>query len=290
MKQYVFLGTIIAVFLFAGAFLPLPVSAQQEVEVNLVGHWSYAVDPSRPGRVELIAHTSTDHEFHALSGDDVLNSSTVFSPDSYTLDLPNLTNCATSTTYSSPQLYSLTGINKKTISGWIGNGKTYAISIPKPCSYESYVEARAIIGTSSTLPPSQEKSYTVWMVLHYTVSSIAQASLKGSSYSYGLDFLPGITHPSHKGVSIVLYGKGVEDFDCDSHSANAFDTTAKDLWGQTNLHRIFPELYSTGIAHGEQTHRYNRACATKEPDMSNPLAGRTDCHAPQFDINHAVVP
>jgi hypothetical protein len=52
-------------------------------------------------------------------------------------------------------------------------------------------------------------------------------------------------------------GMGVEDPICDQHSANSSDEVVKIFWGQTNLNRVFPELYNSGARPREQAHRYN---------------------------------
>ena len=276
-RQSVGLPIMIAAVLLPTVLLMPRSFAQVEVEINVAGPWSYSPDPDphHSGRIELIAPMSPDHVLRVLSGDDVQSSANISVPPagSYTLDVPNLTTCSTSTTIA-PSLYPLSGIAMSTISGQISSGNTFAISLPKPCSYESYVEARAVIG-NPPLSPSQEKSFAVWMVLHYTVSAVAPTSLQGSS-SYGLTFSASTMHPpGHIGASIVLYNiSSGEDFQCDRHSADAFDETANTLWNQSGINRWFPELYNVGgMAAGDQSHRYNGACSTAKP--------RRTCSSPQ---------
>jgi hypothetical protein len=125
-----------------------------------------------------------------------------------------------------------------------------------------------------------EKSYTTWMVLHYTLTGAATStSLQnkaddGTVYSDTLMFLPS-TAPPTPAISIVLYNNslGAEDEVCDQHSADAFDAIVKTFWGQSGLYRSFPELYyETGIWPLQQTHRYNGSCATRITSASMNMA------------------
>jgi len=251
----------------------------QDVEIDVAGPWSYVPDGNR---VMLVAPDSANHEVDVFSGGDVQNVSGALQPHKghYQLEVPTFdhANCPSSPIPMSSGPYPLK-IDPQTLKTIITAKNVYTISLPKPCSYESYAESRAKVDTTSVSETTPEKSYTTWMVLHYKVSA---ASLRtfvkgtandGTTYDNGtanndLLFSASTAHPPSTAalaISLVLYNvsMGFEDPVCDQHSADSFDDEIKTLWGQTNLNRLFPELFDTGARPREQSHRYNYTKCTQ---------------------------
>jgi hypothetical protein len=271
MKRHVcYLPVFTVVLMFIIGFFPSRLLAQKEVEIEVAGPWGYVTDPDNPERVVVIAPRSRDHEFGIFSGGNVPNYTSVntIKPSFglYKLDVAGFDPKTCSKPAPPPTLYSV-AVSAQTVKAALSaTGNRYAISLPKPCSYESYVEARTKIDTSSITSTTQEKSYTTWMILHFTVPSTSQqAVLNGSSddgstryNNQPVGFIANVPSGA-MAVSMVLYNTGgSEDYLCDAHSAEFFDQAANDLWGQRTLARIFPEIYDVGAPlAGEQTHRYN---------------------------------
>jgi hypothetical protein len=302
---------VTTVVLLTAALLPSRALAQptKEVEIEVAGPWSYVPDPSDGKRVLIIAPVG-DHGLSLLEGGDVTDYESAKikpGPGRFQLDVQgfNSGNCKSST--SSPHPYELPSVPDSAIKSALNlSGKRYAVSLPKPCFYESYEEARVIVDTKAIVDKSKEASYTTWMVLHYTVQDTSKNSVLNGQSDDGNDVyknralvLTADAHPSALAVSIILFrDRDLEDYKCDQHSADFFDEVMSTLWGQ-NLHRLFPELRNGGpLLHGQQTARYNYDCvqtqATKavahHTGTKSASPGRTDCHMMQVDLNHTIVP
>ena len=252
-----------------------PLSAQAPVtaEIDVAGPWSFATDPNDETRVVIIAPNLALHTVGILSGGDVGIFTGAFKPSagSYTLQIPNFDHmkCQTATPpplSSGPYRVSVLPTTVKTA---LGLASVFAISLPMPCSYESYVEARAKIDTNAITAGTPEGSYSTWLVLHYVLPN--PPSPTSVVNSAGAIVIPKIafnsspsTHPSTSSyaISLVLFDDGSmsEDSVCDQHSADTFDGVVKGLWGQSSLYRLFPELYMPSPSltdPQEQTHRYH---------------------------------
>lgn len=306
-----------AVLLIATVLAPaLEAQTYKDVEVEIAGPWGYV--PDKPGvpRVFVIAPSSTDHKLAIFPGGDATdyaNSSTGPHPGSYNLILPDFdpTKCPPANKMSLP-LHPVK-VNDTSL-GLGAKDARYLISLPIPCSYESYVEARAKIDTNAIHDTTPEKSYTIWMIFHYWVPTTSQtAFLDGDSddkitkYSnYSLPLVNSSNPSTAQAASIVLYNThGQEQHSCDQHSAEFFDLATKQLWNKP-FNRLFPELHYGGpLRPGVQTHRYNdKTCAQLSSDHGlameskkdshpddlpdNKYPGRADCHAPQLNINAAL--
>lgn len=298
-----------------------------DVEVEIAGPWSYVVDPSDVQRIVVIAPHS-GHSADVFSGQDVSQYET---PGDHPLELGlhrlefTPAPCGAHQS-SSAKLLPLTVQDSDVKSAIAAKGSRYAISLPKPCYYESYVEARSIISRTTIVPPTSEARYTTWMILHYKVSGSAPSPATlverpdvGSQSSSSVDFLSN-ANSTEKAISIVIYLDERPKRICDQQSADVFDQT-QDLLKLQHLNRLFPEL-DFNMQHPQQTARYNSTCsqtlaesrqvseeAAAHTAKSKPLVmhknkgekaprttvcpefhapGRADCHAPQINVNGAV--
>jgi hypothetical protein len=236
-------------------------NAQQliEVEIEVVGPWSIAPDPrpsTGPPRLLLIAPTTltTGHKVDVYSGGDAYkNNKKDVTAGSYGLDFSfDPRNCKGN---PHPNLLPLMDV-KVTSAGIIdaimNPNQRYAISLPKPCSFDTYLDARSIVSSSAITDPSGEQRYTTWLKFHYTVStSISSVVFSGNSDANGMNPLPqpipftnnASIPPKSEAITIVLYDEtDPEDYDCDSYSAMFFDASVVGLWKQPGKFRLFPEL------------------------------------------------
>jgi hypothetical protein len=160
------------------------------------------------------------------------------------------------------------------------SGARYAISLPKPCFYESYAEAKAKTDNAHITYETPEASYTIWMVLHYKVklngNQVAPAVLKeipdnGQSANSNIDFTSNIGSKTTNAISIVMYLDDDPDRDCDQPSADVFDA-AQQLWKLKPGSRLFPQLDFVGQ---QQIARYNYNCSQALVKAHRPEAKST---------------
>lgn len=259
--------TLLLVALFA------PFSeAQKEVEIEIAGPWEYVPD-AKPENI-IIFSPASDHSMIAFnSGDanDTANSAlhpVIVKPGIHQLTLDfDPKDCAK--THPAPPLDKLYPVKSDpaTITNVVENnnkGKRFALLLPRPCYYESYLDVRAKIDTAALSLGSKEKNYTTWMVFHYTVKNdvttahlmLKNDSTPGVTTPWDLTFSKSSYPPTTYAVSIDMYfsGQAKEDYTCDKHSANFFDAAlGPTFWNVNNVYRLFPELDHTG----KQTNRYN---------------------------------
>jgi hypothetical protein len=262
---------VAGLFMTAAVLFTVPLVAQ-EVEIEVAGPWSYLTDSSMPNRIILVAPNLKEHEFHALSGSDAFPPSgdKPITTGPYMLNLTgsDKMNCPANPPPMGSKPYQLSVTDRRVLSDAVqAKSGGYAVSLPKPCSLESYVDYRAKIDVNRIKTGTPEVSYTTWMVLHYTLpaapTSAALQDSTGAISVASLFFQPSTQHPTETpAISFVLYNPVLaQDPTCDLHSAATFDAIVSGLWGITNLYREFPELYDEWAAgYLEQTHRYSATC------------------------------
>jgi hypothetical protein len=260
--------------LLVAFFVPFS-AAQKEVEIEIAGPWEYVPDYTTPGNI-IVFSPASYHSMIAFDGGDVNDTTNgalhpvIAKPGIHQLTLAfDPKDCANVPPPPAPPLDKLYPVKSDpaTIKNVVENnnkGKRFALSLPRPCYYESYLDARAKIDTKAILLGSQEKSYTTWMVFHYTVKDdvttahlmLKDDSTPGMSTPWDLTFSKSSYPPTTYAVSIDMYfsGPAMEDYTCDKHSANFFDIAlGQTFWNVNNVYRLFPELDHTG----KQTNRYN---------------------------------
>jgi hypothetical protein len=288
--------------------------AQINVEIELAGPWSYMQDPNDANRVMVIAPDS-GHTMTVFPGENAFNyfgaNNTDLAVGQHKLDFATGgTTCDSNT--SSFFLYPVNVVGGPDFT----NVPSYAISLPKPCYYESMVTSRFEYNGLRKLSASdQESSFTTWMTLHYKVASTTtRAKLEnGALIAFGSN-----SGTNKQAISIILYHdlNTPADQECDSHSRYAFYLT-ENLWKATHVYRVFPKLSDSGFDNRqqpqpgaydydncEQIHNPAPANMTDHPKSTKPSdrskgkrpadpmhatsPGRADCHAPQFNINGFV--
>jgi hypothetical protein len=232
--------------------------AQADVEIEVVGPWDYVSDSGN--RIMLIAPNS-NHDVALFTGEDsnLYGSSSDIKPKPglhrLDLDLADCGNPAAST----DQLYPLKLSAQAVANALNAKTKRYGFSLPKPCYYETYQDARAKIADALPLPAKDDR-FTTWMVLHYRVNTLSATLAlnpdNGVTSSKPLPFGSN-TGSSTKAISIIMEMNAGKDYICDRYSAQSVDD-AKTLWGVQTLYRQFPVI----DAHTEQqTARYSSTCS-----------------------------
>jgi hypothetical protein len=305
--------TLATFLLIATALLP-PLGAQttREVEIDIAGPWAYLPDIlGNDSKYIMVVAPSMSHIMSIIPEGDANhynNSSSKpiqLSDGLYHLDFvskcgsdrpPGVANLNNLMVGADPKLYPVkvagpADLSAKLVTPKEGQGR-YALRIPKPCYYESYVESSLKFGPT---PDSKtaESTYTTWMVLHYTISVDQKATLSGTSDNHHaihkqLSFKQSRprSRTSLPGIAIALFMHASSTPSCDLESKEAYGYAA-DFWGFTASPSLFPEVTSTG----EQSRRYNYDQSKCPATGHTPFVpGRTDCHAPQMDINNTVIP
>jgi hypothetical protein len=251
---------ILLVFLGIGSVKNAVAQNLRQVEIEVAGPWDYVVDPSDSNRIIVIT-PSINHDMDVLAGGNANAFARALDPGVYSLKF-QLANCAVHGPVSAARLLDVTtDASPNAVSNALGaTGKRFAVSLPRPCYYETYLDSYAKVSTNPIDFRTQEASYTIWMSLHYTVQDTTTAIFDGNSDSSGpikaesLMFANSPWPPTANAISLVAYyGNAGENYGCDQHSADHFDAALVSLWGQKALYRLFPELDATG----KQTHRYN---------------------------------
>ena len=304
----------IALVLALLAIFALPSHAQtKEVEIEVAGPWTYAPHPDDPAQILLISPFAAAHKVDVFSGGDAYLYGKDATPGSYSLVFA--TACSGNAQSILKSKYIDFTVDAGQIKQVVGTqGRRYAISLPKPCYFETYLPARAILSQQPINPPQGEANYVVWMKLHYTVANgVTAAKFTGkpdngqpSQVPQSISFAKSAKPPKAEAISIVLYDMSLlEDYDCDSYSAHFFDVVAA-LWGQQGWYRLFPELNSNH----DQTEPYNATCSQQRKSSSAAMnkdgamkstknklthlqqhprtAGRADCHSTQVSLNGTV--
>jgi hypothetical protein len=294
------------------AMTPKSVSAQTDVEIEVAGPWSYAPDPSDSNRVIVVA-PNLGHMMAIFTGDDAFNYPTKTLPlGPHRLDF---TTACGSSTGSSYFLYPVSNVDPTLISAVAKSTSVYSVSIPKPCSYETYMESVfKYNGVRPTTTADPERSFTTWMILHYKVGSATTgASLdQPSGAPPNVTFGSNTTGSTKKAISVIVYQNTAPHTACDPESAAAFDANL-DIWKQPHVYRAFPELVDMPVQNSNQQEPgvYNSGCAqtygssamaaadahaktaSKKRTTTNGILqkrapGRADCHAAQVNVNGVV--
>jgi len=249
----------------------------KEVELEVAGPWAYVTDPSDATRVIVIS-PNLNHLMTAISGGDANAYSGQLGAGLYSLAFET-DPCAKHRPVAPPKLYDIptTAVPSATQDALGAKNKRVAISLPKPCYYESYLESHLKISTGAIDERTPEGNYTIWMVLHYTIqTATTSATLTGTLDSAAtfkpvtLSFQNNATPPTSSAISLIAYyANAGEDYPCDQHSAQHFDASMT-LWEQTGMYRLLPELESKG----NQSHRYNYNSATCPQAMSGVMDDR----------------
>jgi hypothetical protein len=278
-----------------------PSHAQTNVEIEVVGPWSYVQDPSDANRVILIA-PQLGHTMAVFTGENGFDYShdTEPSTGSHRLDFPTLP--CTPTSLSNKYLYTLTGITAGTITSALQSSSAYSLSLPKPCTYQSNMTSQ--FKYNATQPVTQadpESSFTTWMILRYSVTDpTVPAQLdKGTGTASAIQF--GTNTGSNKEASsVTLYVSPSvgPDTRCDSHSAAIFDAILQ-MWNAPHVYRVFPKLKPL-TSSNQQLPSYDYTCDQGKTSSAQPFApktpshqekkapGRADCHAAQVNVNSVV--
>jgi hypothetical protein len=301
---------IVATFAF-----PAVRSAAQtvDVDIDLAGPWSYVVDPGDAARILVIAPYA-GHTMAVFSGEDA----TQYESASHTPELGmhrldfTPAPCGTHPS-SSFSLYPVT-VASADIDNAIGaKNNHYAISLPRPCSFESQIRSRMKASSNAVTPQTPEAAYSTWMVLHYKINGAPTANLverpdTGTGGTSAVNFSSNTGSSLKRAISIVTYTDDSPDLQCDSHSSAAFDA-AEDLWNLTRVNRLFPRVDASNIQQPTYNYRCSQTLAAndrkksataisssesqrakpKKPGQVHGLVpGRADCHAAQFNVNGAV--
>lgn len=240
---------------------------QPEVVVMVSGPWAYVADPSpspTPPRLAIVAPVTPHHYaasiFSGPRADHFPNQPTV-PTGKYYLEIPNLVHCTA--VQSPPDTFNIPVPMDKIKLAVDGPGQRYAFSLPVPCSYEAYMHSESRIDTNAiSLDPAAgtpKKKYTTWMVLHYQVSTVADATLSGHSDDNTRSFHDSMsfTKLGHfaPAISIVLGSQDPlgSDSDCDGMSGHSVKDAAS-VFGQV-VHTQFPE-----VIQGTQSDTYLDYC------------------------------
>lgn len=324
MKGYLYVSLrAVAVPLVAVTLLLPHLAAQgtQEIEIQVVGPLGYVTDPSSSSYIDVIAPNASHHEMHVgpgldwMSWDDVHQNYVNLPEGLYAIDLP-LAPCSQTAPFNGA-LYSVPAAGGTVDpTGRLNSPHTrFAVRLPKPCSYQQTVASRMMVGPSPIVSGGAESQFATFMILHYTVvSSFGVTTITGKTddnpqqpLTWTLPFTS--TSSSPLAASIVMgTTMGTPDPDCDSDSAAFFDQ-ARTFWGETaTLYRLFPGVDPTtlnqgsydftscsqtvGAASKNQSSSRRASTATvpgQKPRLVQPMTpGRTDCHAPQLNINQTV--
>jgi len=303
------LVTNVTRLLFAIALLTSIAVAQTDVEIEVVGPWSYVQDPNDSSRVILVAPNAY-HEMAVFKGEDAFNTGGATAQVvgiMHTLDFPLVT-CRHPS--SNPPLYGINGVTSQGIQNAITSNSSYVLSLPKPCSYKSRLLSRFTYNSAHSVGVHDpESKFTSWMTLHYKVLPTTTAVL---DQNYPITFGSN-NGTSAKAISIVLHipNNIGSNTNCDSHSRHAFYLT-ETLWGVPHVYRVFPGLTDDMVSSNTQG-SYDYTCEqikdplpdmtpdSKLPKASSPAKnlktknnvhiftpGRADCHAPQVNVNGIV--
>jgi hypothetical protein len=201
--------------------------AQTDIKIMVSGPFAYVSDPINAGRLVIVAPDDPDHGPPAIyAGDDAQHPTgkPTIPMGMYKIDIDNLQSCGTSLTGTpSSSTFLVKGVDvNNTIKPMLqGPSSRYAFSLPQPCSYVSNTEAYQKIWDSGS---GSEKSYTILMELHYKVSSVAKAHLRGTSdghHMYITDFNLSSLRTA-AALSVVMTAPPYDsDFECDSVSAES---------------------------------------------------------------------
>jgi hypothetical protein len=232
------LGKMLLPLFLAATFISTATAQTTEAQVIVSGPWAYVEDPKDSSRVVIIAAASLGHlGARIFSGPDDNDEYKRF-PDRalgvYRLDIATGQCPGSAATVNPAKPYRIPEAGQPNITAAVIakaiNGKAgqrYAVSLPKPCSYESKGTALAKISPSqitTTAAATKGDSYTTSMVLHYKVSTSTPAKLtstpdQGSASSESLPFQSNV-------ISIVLASsedaERINGPECDSVSAMSF--------------------------------------------------------------------
>jgi hypothetical protein len=280
-----------------------PIIAQNDVEIEIAGPWSYVEDPADPSRIIVIT-PDVGHTMAVFMGDDPLLYVNVPHPTNPALGSHRLefatVSCSSSPTPHVPvshTLYPANGVTSQIIHSALTSSTNYSLSLPKPCSYLSALESHMKFNSTKPVADNDpENNFTTWMTLRYKVNPTTTGAVldQGTPHATNVTFGSN-SSSSKKGIGVIVYLNVPPDTDCDSHSATAFDATLK-LWNLPSVYRAFPQLTDLGNSNQQHaTYCYGCAqtpngvptqCTVRKRTKRAP--GRADCHAPQLNVNGVV--
>jgi len=291
--------------------------AQTNVEIEMVGPWSYVQDPTDASRIVVVAPL-VGHTMAVFTGENAYVSPNPAYPAAGTHRLDFSTAACNSPSSSSPALYPVDNVMPQTIADALASPSTYSLSLPKPCSYENKVTSRFKFNpTKPVSSADKEQKFTTWMILRYNVAdpSVPPDLDKSTGNAHQIPF--GSSGGSNKkAVSVVLsVDPGVlPDKRCDKHSAAIFDSTLA-IWKAPHVYHLFPGVIPSSTSNSNSNHQiksydytcdqgtikpdgmfvtYKEQSATSKPNLSPKLKpffvapGRADCHAVQVNVNSTV--
>jgi hypothetical protein len=308
----------ITLSLFAIALLTSISVAQTDVEIEIVGPWSYVQDPHDTNRI-LVITPSVDHDLYIFKGENPVNSAGAARP----IGMHRLDGFATASCGNSPaSSYYLYGANGATFPD-LSSISYYAISLPKPCYYESSRLLESwfrFSGNRDVDANDPDRSFTGWMILHYKAASTsAPTATVDNGGSSPITF--GTNNGTSKlAISVTLSIPDTIPADkvCDGHSTHAF-YAMEAFWNVPHVHRVFPKLLA--YPHSNvQLHQYSfdtcdqihdtapnmtpetmsskqsvakkKQSDKKRSSLGTPLGtlspGRADCHSPQVNVNGVI--
>jgi len=291
--------------------------AQNNVEIELAGPWSYVQDPADQSRIYVIAPVM-GHKMAVFTGDNAYVFSTPLmpSPGAHRLDFATAP-CNSQTTGEHP-LYAIDGVAPQTITDALASPNVYVLSLPKPCSYQINDRSRFKFNPAKPVTgASQEQIVATWMILGYNAtdpsvpSDFDKAVGNASKIPFGSN-----SGTNKKAISAILFvDPGVDpDQRCDSHSGTIFDSIL-DLWKSPHVYRMFPGVVpaANNANSNTQTNSYDykncyqkvignetmfmpnqhqqEASSSARKTKSKTLRkapGRADCHAAQVNVNGVV--
>lgn len=257
-----------------------PANAQQEVQIMVSGPWAYVPGPTptpplpnpTPTPAIVIAAPQIDHhgDIQIFSGEDADEFNSIplgtdvitighNQPGKYTLIISGLADCdpvPNPAPTPTPQAFPLTVASVDVDNVLQAPSKGFAILIPKPCYYTSFLESRSRLAVEPNSITQDDPPHTTWMVLHYKancgVTPIAsiQELANSSAKFHSNDLL------DPAAISIVLGADTQKESNrrCDSLSGQSVRLEAG-LFGAT-LHYQFPRVLKSG----EQSHDYKLDC------------------------------
>ena len=308
--------------------VPLSIAQYKDVEIEIAGPWDYVPDASNANNIIVFAPITPnkEHTMIVFPGgdagvvDDGIPAGAVLpDPGQHSLMLTGFdpARCPASPptppTTKLSAVPALANISSNTISAALRqSGMRFAMTLPRPCYYVSYEEARARINPipgGTVDATTAEGSYTTWMSLHYTVpASLNSATLTITSdtthtpTAYQIRFANSTRPPLASAVSVVMYfsAQVIEDYTCDGHSAEFFDYDLNNTWGVSGVSRLFPEMdhhrNQTGVYHYEVPTCWQPMSTSSHPQHPAMMMGgaylfspgRADCHKMQFNIANAI--
>lgn len=299
------------------ALLSAAAFAQTNVEIEMVGPWSYVQDPTDPSRIVVVAPLA-GHTMAVFTGENPYVSPNPAYPAAGTHHLDFSAAACNPPSSSSPALYPVDNVTPQTIADALASPSTYSLSLPKPCSYVTKVTSRFKFNpTKPVSSADKEQKFTTWMILRYNVTdpSVPADLDKGTGNAHQIAFGSSGSSNKKAGSVVLAVDPGVgPDKRCDEHSAAIFDS-ALAIWKAPHVYHVFPGVIPSSNPNSNSNHQlksYDYTCdqgtikpdgmfdthkqqnATSKHNLTPKLKpsfvapGRADCHAVQINVNSTV--